>query len=163
MKTITVAQVLNQELWNAKGECPDLAEYNIYVLRDKKFVLYVGQTQQHMLVRLEQHLGMSWCAPSQIADLVDGNRSASLHWCFDLMTLDDCSLIALEQLGETLGSSINARGYEIALAERALIAKYRPPLNASSNARPRKLPKKYRAYEAKIWKQLQMVHRRIFK
>ena len=131
MLTITVGDVLNDKL-------PDSGwgKFRIYVFRDQDFVLYVGKTEQNIIDRIEEHLGLSHREESHVGQLVADNLPHSLEWCIDLMTLDDCDVFVQHHFAVD-------HNKDVRLAEQALIREYSPPLNRESNPNARPLPRKY--------------------
>jgi hypothetical protein len=131
MHTITVSDVLNDTL-------PDSGwgKFRIYVFRDQDFVLYVGKTEQNIIDRIEEHLGLSHREESHVGQLVSDNLPHSLDWYIDLMTLADCDLFVQRHFAV----SHNA---DVRLAEQAMIREYSPPLNRESNPNAHLLPHKY--------------------
>lgn len=131
MHTITVADVLNNTLPETGWE-----EYHLYVFRDGNFVLYVGKSEQNIIDRLEDHLGLTYREESQVGKLVDDNAPDSFDWAIDLRTTAECTAIVNAHFPTCKMVDVN-------IAERSLILEFSPPLNGQSNPHPLKLPKKY--------------------
>jgi hypothetical protein len=132
MLTITVDDVLNDKL-------PDSGwgKFRIYVFRDQDFILYVGKTEQNIIDRIEEHLGLSsHREESHVGQLVVDNLPHSLEWCIDLLTLDDCEPVVQHHFAVTHNADVR-------LTEQAMIREYSPPLNRESNPNARPLPHKY--------------------
>jgi len=115
--TITVGDVLSNAL-------PDSGwgQFDLYVFRDADLILYVGKTNQNVIDRIAQHLGLTYFADSQVGRLIEDNSPASHAWSIDLDH-----------------------------AERSLILEHSPALNVIANPQPRALPRKYtRRKEARM-------------
>jgi hypothetical protein len=130
--TISVLDVLEDNL-------PDtgLQKYRIYIFRDQNFVFYVGKTEQYIVDRLAEHLGLTYRDASLMGQLVEDNTPLSYAWQIDLLTLDDCLPCVQRHFP-------NAR-IDVRLAELATIAEFSPALNSESNPNPHALPTQYTA------------------
>lgn len=147
MMTITVAEVIENTL-------PDSGwgSFCIYVFRDQDFVLYVGKTEQNIIDRLEDHLGLSYRPGSLVGQLVDDNAPESHKWQIDLLTSDDCRSIVAKHFP-------SAQSVDVLTIERAVIMEFRPPLNRQSNPNARPLPPRYtHGRESRM----REVHRKVF-
>jgi hypothetical protein len=131
MQTITVKDVLDNTLPESGWE-----KYRIYVFRDGDFILYVGKTDQNIIDRLEEHLGLTFRDSSLIGKLVEDNAPLSYSWHIDLMTLENCESIVHRHFP-------TCQMFDSRIAEKALIWEYSPALNRESNPNPRPLPHKY--------------------
>jgi hypothetical protein len=131
MLTITVGDVMNDKVQESSW-----GPFCIYVFRDSDFVLYVGKTDQNIIDRIAQHLGLTYWSESQVGKLVEDNAPESYNWCVDLLTLDECVPIVKSYFP-------SAEMVDVALAEQALILEYSPALNSLLNPHPRALPRKY--------------------
>jgi len=129
--TITVGDVINNTLPESGW-----AGFHIYVFRDDDFILYVGKTEQNVIDRLEEHLGLTYRSESKVGRLVKDNAPGSHCWHIDLMTLDDCAPFVRRHFS-------TSEEMDVRLAEQAMILEYAPPLNRESNPQSRPLPHKY--------------------
>ncbi len=131
MMTISVADVIDNTLAESGW-----GSFCIYIFRDGNFVLYVGKSEQNIIDRLEDHLGLSYRPESQIGKLVQDNAPKSYKWNIDLLTLDDCRSVVSKHFP-------TVKVIDILTAERSVISEYCPALNRQSNADARSLPRKY--------------------
>lgn len=129
MQTITVGDVLDDRLPESGFE-----QFQIYIFREDDLIFYVGKTEQHILDRLAEHLGLSFRSASLIGQLVEDNAPLSYAWQIDLLTLEDCFPFVHRHFP-------NATEIDLRLAERATILEFSPALNSESNPHPSSLPR----------------------
>jgi hypothetical protein len=147
VQTIKVKDVLDNLLPESGWE-----KFRVYIFRDDDFVLYIGKTDQNIIDRLEEHLGLIFRDPGLIGRLVDDNAPLSYSWSIDLMTLNDCAPIIYRHFP-------TCQMTDSRIAEKALILEYSPALNRESNPNPRPLPRKY--INKRDARNLQ-IHRKVF-
>ena len=119
---------------------------NVYVVRDRQTVFYVGRTTRGIAHRLLEHCGLSRLRP--IPDIlgatIAANAPSSARWQIELWEYADYEPLVNEQFPKVV--RIFAEH-----GERALIDTLRPCLNTVYNPNPRKLPKRYRPAEEPYW------------
>lgn len=147
MVTITVADVLNNTLLESGWE-----KFHLYVFRDGDFVLYVGKTDQNIIDRLEEHLGLTYRDSSIVGRLVEENVPESKRWLIDLRTVDECEPFVQYHFPA-------CKGLDVEIAERSLILQFSPPLNTQSNPHPKVLPLKYTRRREAL---MRAAHRKVF-
>jgi hypothetical protein len=131
VKTISVDDLLTGSLPENGWE-----KYHLYAFRDGDLVLYVGKSEQNIIDRLEEHLGVSFRSYSHVGKFIADNSPVSNNWYIDLRTLDDCGGLVWKYFPD-------CKFVDIDIAEQALIREFSPPLNTSHNANPQPLPEKY--------------------
>jgi hypothetical protein len=131
MQTTTVQQLLDKQANH------QTLGHLIYLVRDGALVFYVGQSRRDVVTRFAEHLQK----PSRLGQLIDINTPESSLWQVDFYTLADCrpyvgqkSLFAMQAWEQ----------FDMDMAEQALIAHFRPVLNADFNPNPTPLPPQYR-------------------
>ena len=128
MKTVTVGDLLD-------GKPNELGGYDLYIIRDGSTVFYVGQSRNDAAQRVIGHLlGDYGSGPSSVGKLVIANWPSSRTWQVELLHSPDVTEVGC---GECQ-SSVRDR------AERLLIGRYNPVLNATYNRNPTSLPDVYK-------------------
>jgi site-specific recombinase XerD len=132
MITITVGNVLG----HAMPESYYRATHVLYVVRDNSRILYVGQaehesTQERLLLHLAANIDATYrgqtLEPSSLGTYVLANAPKSNDWQIDLLTLDDCQLLA---------QAAHSRRLTVSDAEKFLIKSLAPELNRAFNWEP---------------------------
>ena len=145
MKQQTIKEVLSED-----GDVQE-ADYRLYLVREGETVFYVGQAK-NTYNRLLAHLGMDGrSAPSAIGQLILENVPVSDAWLFEEYTLEEGEAFVTAYRA-TLPQQMqafyreNGSGYDVDLAEDAMIKLYRPCLNTALNPDPTPLPEQYQRW-----------------
>lgn len=147
MITVTIADVIGNTLPVSGWE-----GYHLYVIRDGDFVLYVGKSDQNIIDRLQDHLGLTYRGESQVGELVNDNTPESLQWKIDLRNIPECASIVKRHYPA-------CKKVDLYIAEHALILEFAPPLNVQSNPYPNELPRKYtRRRDARLLDAYRRIH-----
>jgi len=117
----------------------DPSDARIYMIRDDKFVFYVGVLERTILDYVLEHCGLVDNGPpaDSLGKLILDNAPISNGWVVDLLSLEDCEPIIKEVT--PLYKRVNA-----ARALLCLTTYYRPCLVEKDNPNPVPLPERYK-------------------
>ena len=115
MLTATLEDILSKT-----GVFLALGDHELYIVRDGKTVLYVGQTICGIEHRLWTHIhGGYGSEPSRLGRLVLANMPASQAWQVEALTMDECLPLAQMIYPEL-------KCLDLSTTENILIQYYRP-------------------------------------
>ncbi len=132
MKTVTIADILNQKVDSTLGHV-------IYLIRDNQLVFYIGQSKRDVVTRFQEHMQK----PSKLGRIVILNQPSSLNWSVDFYTLADCRPFVRQK---TLLPMQAWEHFDMDMAESAMIQTLKPVVNHDFNPNPTPLPTNYRGH-----------------
>ncbi|MCA9926119.1 MAG: GIY-YIG nuclease family protein [Anaerolineales bacterium] len=133
MKAYTVTEILNQATDSTLGHL-------IYLVRDSKLVLYIGQSKRDVRTRFQEHIQK----PSLLGKLIQANLPASHHWSVEFYTLADCRPFIPQK---TLFPMQAWEHFDMDMAEKAMIQTFHPVVNKDFNPSPTPLPAHYKGHD----------------
>ncbi|MCP5096454.1 MAG: hypothetical protein GY943_12950 [Chloroflexi bacterium] len=132
MKSIKVSQLIKRGFDTALGHV-------IYVVRDGRFIFYVGQSKRDVVTRFHEHLQK----PSRLGQIIKINQPNSHHWDVEFYTLADCRPFIAQK---SLFPMQAWEHFDMDMAEIGMIKQMKPIINLDFNPNPTQLPEIYKGH-----------------
>lgn len=130
MVTITLKNLINDKVpRKAIGA-------NIYVIRDRKIIFYIGKSEYDVINRAKAHFGLGNLFPKygcEMEQLTIDNLPDSKKWKVDFYTVADCE------------KKLKTKLRDVQHAEEEMIFRFGPYLNVTYNINRKSIPEKYTA------------------
>jgi len=110
----------------------------IYFIRDNNIPIYVGQSVD-VCGRIKTHCGFGRTPPDRLGAFIHINHPSSSKWQVDLLSLDECELIARHYFTKNTV-------FDVDIIEQSLILHFGPCLNLfhnQNNPNRKPIPEKY--------------------
>lgn len=131
MKQLLVDDIIQKRIRQAQFD------QLIYKIHFESTVFYIGQSKRDIVTRLWEHLNQ----PSRLGKLIRLNEPGSRRWRLTFYTLADCRPFVGQK---RLFTDQAWEHFDMDMAEKALIAHFRPVVNADFNATPTLLPAQFK-------------------
>lgn len=133
MKTVTIADILDQQVDSTLGHL-------IYLVRHNQLIFYIGQSKRDVITRFQEHLQK----PSRLGKIIILNKPSSLNWSVDFYKLADCRPFVSQK---SLLPMQEWEHFDMDMAESAMIRSLCPVINLDFNPNPTPLPSNFRGHE----------------
>lgn len=127
MKQLRVGDILNKQIEAAPFD------QLIYMVHFEELVFYIGQSKRNVVTRFWEHMNK----PSRLGQLITLNQPDSLAWQVKFFNLADCRPFVMQK---KLFQEQAWEHFDMDMAEKALIAHFRPVANVDYNPQPTLLP-----------------------